>query len=65
MIMSAPAEPIRSSYGGSTPQLNHIAKWMATMFARLDASLPAQLRIAIGFTSSGAEETSFELSTAE
>lgn len=33
--------------------LNHVAQGMAPMFARLDAPLPAQLRIAIGFTSSG------------
>ena len=33
--------------------LNHVAQCMASMFARLDAPLPAQLRIAIGFTSSG------------
>jgi hypothetical protein len=33
--------------------LNHVAQCMAPMFASLDAPLPAQLRIAIGFTSSG------------
>jgi hypothetical protein len=33
--------------------LNHVAQCMAPMFARLEAPLPAQLRIAIGFTSSG------------
>lgn len=33
--------------------LNHVAQWMAPMFKKLDAPLPAQLRIAIGFTSSG------------
>jgi hypothetical protein len=33
--------------------LNHVVRRMAPMFARLGATLPAQLRIAIGFTSSG------------
>src|SRR6201993_2311804 len=33
--------------------LNYIAQRMAPMFERLGAPLPAQLRIAIGFTSSG------------
>jgi hypothetical protein len=33
--------------------LNYVAQRMAPMFERLGAPLPAQLRIAIGFTSSG------------
>ena len=33
--------------------LNYVAQCMAPMFEKLAAPLPAQLRIAIGFTSSG------------
>jgi len=33
--------------------LNYVAQRMAPLFERLEAPLPAQLRIAIGFTSSG------------
>jgi hypothetical protein len=33
--------------------LNYVAQRMARMFERLGTPLPAQLRIAIGFTSSG------------
>jgi hypothetical protein len=33
--------------------LNYVAQCMASMFEELAAPLPAQLRIAIGFTSSG------------
>ncbi len=33
--------------------LNHVARQMAPMFAKLDAPLPDQVRIAIGFTSTG------------
>src|SRR6266851_58652 len=33
--------------------LNYVAQCMAPMFQELGAPLPAQLRIAIGFTSSG------------
>ncbi len=33
--------------------LRYVAQRMAPMFARLGTPLPAQLRIAIGFTSSG------------
>jgi hypothetical protein len=35
------------------PWLNYVAQRMAPMFERLGSPLPTQLRIAIGFTSSG------------
>lgn len=45
--MEAPPHQTREAW------LNHVAHRMAPMFERLGAPLPAQLRIAIGFTSSG------------
>ena len=45
--MESPPQQTREAW------LNHVARRMAPMFERLGSPLPTQLRIAIGFTSSG------------
>jgi len=47
MNMEPPLQQTREAW------LNYVAQRMGPMFERLGAPLPAQLRIAIGFTSSG------------
>ena len=47
LVMEAQLHQTREAW------LNYVAQCMAPMFEKLGAPLPAQLRIAIGFTSSG------------
>ena len=47
LVMEAQLHQTREAW------LNYVAQRMALMFEKLGAPLPAQLRIAIGFTSSG------------
>jgi hypothetical protein len=52
-MMSLYIADLRAGHGGQTREawLNYIAERMAPVFEQLGAPLPAQLRIAIGFTS--------------